>query len=140
MKLSEAIREGCKLRKKNVGTFFGEDEGPDGGSCALGAAMEAVGYTFGDFIRRMDFAKVGFIDIDRIREVCPECKEDASMYHVISEHLNDLHSWSREAIAEWVEVIENKLEREAAGSSTAPAEAAAGEPPAVLPSPVKVTV
>ena len=38
LKLSEAIRIGAKIRPKCTGTFFRE-----GRSCALGAAMEALG-------------------------------------------------------------------------------------------------
>jgi hypothetical protein len=40
---------------------------------------------------------------------CPRCgREEEKPFHIII-HLNDHHRWSREAIADWVEVLEAKL-------------------------------
>jgi hypothetical protein len=42
MKLSEAIREGAKLRPQGFGAFFTTDEDDKTCSCAVGAAIEAL--------------------------------------------------------------------------------------------------
>lgn len=98
MLLSDAILLGATLRPQAFGRMF-----TDEGSCALGAAIEAVG-------NRTAFAELwpwGDIPVFR----CPSDGEECDLYrgnrlfNVIT-HLNDYHRWSREQIAEWVRTVE----------------------------------
>ena len=89
LKLSEAIRRGCKLSRPNDGTCFYH-----GGTCAIGAAYEAL---FGNDFEESH--KYGGIS-DRVRD-----------YYEISEHdwlslginLRFLSGETREQIADWLE-------------------------------------
>lgn len=104
MKLSEAMREGAKLRPKAIGYLF--DKGEDGQicSCAIGAAMEcARGFSNELWGAGMDDAK----------EIFPQLKEfisgpvdgiNRSIATTII-NLNDSRDWSREEIADWLESI-----------------------------------
>jgi hypothetical protein len=128
MKLSEAIRLGAMMRPQAFGALqrtrrkywvFGE---PVRQSCALGAAIEAIGGCGA----RVEFANT---DQETLRgnvkageqitileappewtelsakTLCPVCAEPDSVRRLIT-HLNDTHRWSREAIADWVATIE----------------------------------
>lgn len=109
MKLSDAIREGAKLRPQCFSqTYFHE-----GCSCALGAALEAVGFSYGDMgrIRSTVLGDLFPILLSHRDEHglydCPiaGCPYKQSPFSVIA-HLNDHHRWTREQIADWVEQIE----------------------------------
>lgn len=106
MKLSEAIRLGAMMKPQAFGSFY-----DNGGSCALGAACDALGIDPNletQFLFVPD--KIGY-------SVCPECgmtrfqrntaEDDA--YLIV--HLNDIHRWTREQIADWVETIEAQQEQ-----------------------------
>lgn len=76
-----------------------------GGTCALGAARDA-GYPI------VESAHGYAVEDGRFPAVqCPACFARGmvmgpwSLYRVIT-HLNDLHRWTREKIAEWVESVE----------------------------------
>lgn len=96
--LSEAIRLGAMIRPQGFGSVYTYDvvTGARVGSCALGAALEA-GWVHKPVQRRVP---------------CPA----ASCEHTIPEllcgvvHLNDRHRWSREQIADWVEMAERAPE------------------------------
>lgn len=126
MKLSEAIREGSRLSLQAFGTM-----NKGSGACALGAAVEHLAMR-GEI--PMEYGLCSTWNTDPLEKrfpamlsnVPPPCKcepLEGYMHHVSCKydgtlmlaiiHLNDEHAWSREAIAEWVEVIENKLEAEA---------------------------
>lgn len=86
MKLSEAIRKGAALRPQGFGMYMSFDRGGQLCSCALGAAMEGLGYTteqiqydrssiarisgygdiFGDIIRMNDIKRMS-------RETIADC-------------------------------------------------------------------
>lgn len=133
MKLSEAIRAGAKIRPQG----FGELYGSRGTTCALGAAMDGSGMygrinvykhfpvcTTEAFAMPCDCASPGVVPHEAVR------------VKILAEgvaHLNDKHRWSREAIAEWVETVEKKLETEQAGSSSV-----VGRTPAEVESPACV--
>lgn len=108
MRLSEAIRLGSMLKPQAFDYYAF-----DGGTCALGAAAEACS---------IDARTVGQVDIARLSEQhewslekfyevpCPVCDVnhgDCDDENVIA-HLNDVHRWTRERIADWVETVENK--------------------------------
>lgn len=83
LKLSGAIREGCKLRPQGFG-----NEWTDGKSCAMGAAAEARGIPYGRFV------SVGWA-----ASMWPSVPRDL-IYEVAK--MND-GGMTREAIADWLE-------------------------------------
>ena len=120
MRLSEAIRLGAMLRPQAKGRLFHE-----GGSCAIGAAYEALG-----LVKKLDDNLDTGCGVSRLMPTvypwltslyrgCPhdeKCAEwslsTAHTFHALIPHLNDDHSWTREQIADWVEQQEQKLEQE----------------------------
>lgn len=104
MRLSEAIRIGAKLRPQ---TTAGEYIEPHGGSCALGAAYEAI--ADGDDVLEdvCDDELEEAFPILRDSEpsvACPSCANTVHMSPMgLIVHLNDTHKWTREQIADWVE-------------------------------------
>lgn len=105
MRLSEAIRLGAMLRPQARLYWFHE-----GGSCALGAAAEAVGIA----IYPDTFTQVGpvpreWIWINGLKAACPVCGDCDDAQETIK-HLNNDHRWTRERIADWVETLEPRDE------------------------------
>lgn len=100
MKLSEAIRAGAKLGPQVQDQLFGDD----GGSCALGAAIMGAG------LARSRLVLEEYWSILDEVETNPSSKKQGFVRDIIT-ILNDCCYWSREAIAEWVETIENKKEK-----------------------------
>ena len=98
--LAEAILSGAERRsRQSFGTYFG----PEGGSCALGAAYEGV-YRLPDTVRgthphRMDRF---FHCLENVSKRCPAgCRKQVPIGALIV-HLNDDHRWTREQIAGWL--------------------------------------
>lgn len=126
MKLSEAIREGARLAPQAFGMMFVK-----GGTCAIGAAAEHLW-----MVGKLSMSNPTFASFDHLEPFFPlmtrrgvklpcHCKyvnthdvmmseEYAETVSLFIAHLNDIHRWSREAIAEWVETIEKNLETEQA--------------------------
>ena len=98
MKLSEAIRLGSMIRPQG---FYSLMQG--GKSCALGAAIEAT----------LEAGESKSSTVYKIwpwvytSQYCPVCIMYLSSTQAIT-HLNDIHRWTRERIADWVETIEPK--------------------------------
>lgn len=108
MRLSEAIRLGAMLKPQAFGDFS------DGtGTCAWGAANEAIGKSVDD-----DYVDDEWMDVCHADVRCPECgdcrgttdKDADGQSRVASliEHFNDDHLWTRERIADWLEGVEAK--------------------------------
>lgn len=98
MRLSESIRLGATMRPQ----IF-NDLSSDKGTCALGAAREALGLT-----EPCDFLSNRFPLLENVMALCPECSWDLherTLYAAII-HLNDTHKWTREQIADFVELHE----------------------------------
>jgi hypothetical protein len=98
--LAEAILTGAERRpRQSFGTYFG----PEGGSCALGAAYEGV-YRLPDAVRgthpdRMDRF---FHCLENVSKRCPAgCRKQIPIAAMLV-HLNDDHRWTREQIAAWL--------------------------------------
>ena len=98
--LAEAILTGVERRpRQSFGTYFG----PEGGSCALGAAYDGV-YRLPDAVRgthphRMDRF---FHCLENVSKRCPAgCRKQVPIAALIV-HLNDDHRWTREQIAAWL--------------------------------------
>lgn len=101
LRLSEAIREGCKYGPQLYGALL---DGK-GGSCAWGSVALVMGApTWYGIVR--DTYKWAFY-----AHVIPACSCVATLCDVAGHivHLNNFHCWTREAIAEWVETVERKL-------------------------------
>lgn len=105
MKLSEAIREGAKLRPQCFGTPFNV------GSCALGAAYEATykETTFSKLLCKEYPLLIKEIKVPKILQNCYPRTSQVCISSLIA-NLNDQVRWSREKIADWVEKIEKKHE------------------------------
>lgn len=130
MKLSEAIREGAKLRpqlrRPNEGDY-GFSANREISSCAMGAAFEAAGlvkvFDAGNDWPDQETAKdvnvfhiwpVLYRQLEDeelvklgLRWCCAVIRFDPMLSEVIT-HLNDYHGWTREQIADWVEGIERQ--------------------------------
>lgn len=106
MRLSEAIREGCKYGRQIFGTRHGYG---DGSSCALGAGENGVaGLALETSALFTQFHAEDIWPMLRTEQVNPVTKNFQHMNWVIADLNNDC-LWSREAIAEWVETVERKL-------------------------------
>lgn len=124
MNLSEAIRVGSKLREQAFGTLF-QNKGP-GKTCALGAAAECVGILG----KCLDAGMLQplYLRFDVLRAepgstFAPcSCERTAVGDELVIQiaHMNDHHKWSREAIAEWVETIENQLDAKVEAAKAVP--------------------
>lgn len=111
MRLSEAIRLGAMLHRQAFGSYSHIDKsGRVFATCALGAAR-AAGYEI----------ESGTLKLSQ----CPECGDYVwcPAFPLVA-HLNDIHQWTRERIADWVETIE--LERQPANEEATATNAVAG--------------
>lgn len=90
MRLGDAIREGCKIYPNQAFRQYYNDE--DVAACAMGAAQAG--------------AKAGGYTIDGLADptVCPECSRLASLDGIVV-HINDIHLWTRERIADWADTL-----------------------------------
>lgn len=107
MKLSEAIRAGAKMRPQTRGVTFSR-----GKSCAIGAALEGSGLSAyradvdNDYYL-LSLARTSWPWATRVVAAPIKGMRDSGVLNVVW-RLNDNRMWSREAIAEWVEVEERK--------------------------------
>ena len=115
MDLATAIREGSTKRGPARGHFFRVTCAVDGietvGSCALGAAFEALTgrSKAGTYEYISKTLAAAFPALTRAEARCPmagDCAVDgtAPLFDLIP-HLNDDHGWTRERIADWVEAV-----------------------------------
>lgn len=114
MKLSEAIREGAKLRPQGFDDYFPKqrvdvDDDIVTCSCALGAAFEAYmidrGGTSIEAVRASSW-EIEWEDLggEKFNRPCPACpRENFPVIGQCISHLNDHHRWTREEIADWVQ-------------------------------------
>lgn len=112
MRLSEAIILGASLHPQDFNVLGKIDH--DNvllSTCALGAAMEAISLSVVD---ALVFGIAPLVDVYpwlRLFGTCPQpsCQHSNHFYSIIA-HLNDIHKWTREQIAEWVSTVEPKEE------------------------------
>lgn len=104
MTLSQAIREGAKLRPQAFGsTWYHNENGEVIASCAIGAAWEGItGDTNNLFNEIIDALGLD----DCVDYYCPGCLLGVCGSGYFVSHLNDKHKWSRERIADYVAKIE----------------------------------
>lgn len=110
MRLSEAIRLGSMLRPTQA--FYTLFSVKNGSTCALGAAAEAVGLI--DTAQENSYlpgkrAPAEWKPISRATATCPACDFDDDVEGCII-HINNEHRWTRERIADWVELQEQRIE------------------------------
>lgn len=115
MRLSEAIRLGSMLKPQGVGAFYSRS---DASTCALGAALDAVGEIRGEHVLCDEGREVlrrfwPIVDC----EVPPLTADGNPLTTGLTfpvwrtvQMMNDAHRWSRERIADWVESIERTHE------------------------------
>lgn len=118
MKLSEAIREGAKLRPQAMEWYTVETTNGQATTCAIGAAYEALtnqlvdsdDYGAEDITRDVEHTienKIGrpylFSTIVRLPENIPTFAGDQLPFGIAIATLNDDAHWTREAIADWLE-------------------------------------
>lgn len=105
MRLSEAIKLGAMNGPQAFGALH-----RNGGSCALGAAGDAVGiqWDMNDIDAGVVALHVNFPTLLR-RTTCPVSHGHNGVADIMV-RLNDLHGWTRERIADWVETVERSLE------------------------------
>lgn len=95
LRLSEAIRIGSKLRHQCTGEMF-----KHGGSCAIGAAYEAVFGHPGESANMFGASEQSAL-MERLWKVIP-IPSDLNPIEDIGMDRND-NGWSRERIADWLE-------------------------------------
>lgn len=104
MKLSEAIRLGAMLKPQAFGDYT------DGiGTCAMGSAFEAIGIT-PNAEESAPAEWLAFLARDHACPVCRRKQSGGDLIDGVIPHLNDDHRWTRERIADWVEIIERAQE------------------------------
>jgi hypothetical protein len=109
MKLSEAIRLGAMLKPQAFDALF-----TGGATCAVGAALDAIGVELLDEAVCKNFPPDSLWDEAELRfpllavvAVHPVDLRHMEVGMLITD-LNDFHLWSREQIADWVESVEPK--------------------------------
>lgn len=110
MKLSEAILLG------SIGTeqAFGVLKTTDGRTCALGAAMTAMGMNLeglDELTRWKLFRDIASCwPVTKVHAQCPACNWGPVTVEAGIWHLNDKHGWPRPQIAAWVATLEEHIE------------------------------
>jgi hypothetical protein len=108
-KLTDLIRIGAQRRPQCFGAYFSAD----GGSCALGAAMEALTGTTNvrTGIKALRRRFRGLLVLNNLL-TCPVARHEIGgrrqLYIGLSglvTHFNNDHRWSRERIADWLEAL-----------------------------------
>lgn len=109
MKLSEAIRLGGMSHPKIIGDpFHFDNNGVIVGTCAVGSALVAIGKAGVGNNRAYPSLLREFPWLSNPGYVCPVCGSKSHTLEVIW-HLNDIHDWTRESIADWVTTIEEQM-------------------------------
>lgn len=118
MKLSEAMRLGSMALPPIYGPVFEDgDDGKPCGACAIGSALYAVGrleepYNFTDH-----FADQWPWTADSVTH--PTLRYSTTLTNAIA-HLFERERWTREAIADWVQSIEDaQSEKDTGGNQAA---------------------
>lgn len=134
MRLSEAIREGAKLRPQARGAWFGfvnvwrinkppkKENDPlfavTGevtiaiGSCALAAAGEGATLFGAELFGMSGIYESKLINafplLKKRVKSCPACGRNHTDLLTTAQRLNDAHGWKREQIADYIETLEVK--------------------------------
>lgn len=104
LRLSEAIRLGAMLGPQCFGAYVDYD-GVTLTYCAMGGALKAIGIACADLIKNPVTIPAAWMQRADCDSPC-SCHTRLTSLSAIVVHLNDEHSWTREAIAGWVETVE----------------------------------
>jgi hypothetical protein len=117
MRLSDAIRLGAMLAPQGFNGY----QDAWGRTCALGAALEAIGRLGASHRAYLSWASLYPWLRGLPWRACPACAGYLSEPGLIEliVHLNDTHRWTREQIADWVATIEPREEPAAPGVGAA---------------------
>ncbi len=105
--LSEAIRLGSMNRPQGFYNLLTAE----GGTCALGAALDAVGQLNAaatSLLLTGDAPQLDQWEPPNQTQHCPACGGTSIHLSWMIAHLNDTERWTREQIADWVETLEAK--------------------------------
>ena len=104
MKLSEAMRLGAMATEQCFEMLY---DPITGATCAVGSVYSAIGklgigYKYADL--RLEFPILASVDAT----ACPDCGDATHIRTscALIPHLNDVHLWTREQIADYVATIE----------------------------------
>ena len=120
MRLSEAIRLGAMLGSQTCGAFF-RKRGDEVATCALGAAIEALGAK--DKGLYLSFTTWPILNLQvPEKEVPPDlrmafCRRPLQTLSSTIMELNDRAKWTRTQIADWVEEFERRHLNEDGGDN-----------------------
>lgn len=110
MRLSEAIRKGCEGTNRATEYLIRAD----GSVCSMGAACLALGIEMGALQQESRELQTAFPFLKNTYAKCP-CNDPVCFWsrkggdvEAVIISLNDTHGWTREAIADRVESIENQ--------------------------------
>lgn len=105
LKLSEAISLGSMMSPQAFGVAYSMI-----GSCALGAAFDAIGLHREYADPEFDITPIDpWTWTDDVVVACPCCDKQDDVSAIIA-HLNDNHCWTRQEIAGWIATIEAQQE------------------------------
>lgn len=106
MSLTDAIRLGATTTRQTRGVFFTGGAGVAVRTCALGAALHAVGrlITQNHAANSQDLSDLVVEIFPELHVIakCPECLLRDELGDMIV-HLNDEHKWTRNQIANWID-------------------------------------
>lgn len=145
MKLSEAILKGSEENAQCFDGHWGEDELGNTTTCALSAAAVAAGIMDRDGFP-IGKHEISMVSDSRTSEIgyrvaapasftkvmtslsyspctCPFAKTEMDFNTFIIWHLNDIHHWTREAVALWISTIEDAMEQPVELYGVSPVEA-----------------
>jgi hypothetical protein len=114
MTLGEAMRKGAAQRPQCFGSVMRQVGDEVTGTCALGAAYEGA-FGFAALVSNddeslfhmelEDVAEADGLNVT-IHRACPVCGPEPSVQLLdLVAHLNDMHDWSRERIADWLDAL-----------------------------------
>ncbi len=103
MNLQDAIREGCTTTLPGYGKFICVNDDGNVEACAIGAALIGSGNEEKQLKYAALWPELADMSDPPIHD-CPACDGGGSLYFVITQ-LNDIHRWSREATADWIETL-----------------------------------
>ncbi len=109
MRLSEAIRQGARLRLRGEDGYFTVNENGELCSCALGAAYEAIHPAMLKDISETLRKQWPWMFSTRYMVRMPVGEGIRLNIFDCIVRLNDLFDWTREQIADWVEQKEREL-------------------------------
>jgi hypothetical protein len=114
MKLSEAIRLGAMLKPHTKDELL-----HNGSSCAVGAALDAIGELKGNTEREYQVAKETWPLLELVVSHPLHYEGEPAALMSVIWTLNDSNGSTREAIADWVETVERAQDAAAGGNQAA---------------------